>query len=477
MKICTAQSVRAAEQTLFSSGRMTSLELMNAVVERLWRACCSLPLLRHLAPARVVVYAGTGNNAGDAIGLAARWGCPVTLRCAGELSADAAAQLSGREERMVPKPQERLLIIDGLLGSGAVGALRPGYAELVREMNALRAASPRSLLLSIDIPTGLDAASGKMEDDVVLADVTAAIGCVKPGMLADGAEDAVGRLLCIPLPEVGTLAEADAAQVAEWQPVLPRRAYSCFKNRAGRVAVVAGSPGMAGAAQMCAEAALAAGAGLVVLYCLPPVYPVLAARVAPEIMVRQVGSYADIQEEQAQALVVGPGLGQVQPVAAENLRRLVSQFAGTVVLDADGLNTAAAWGWKPAANWVLTPHPGEMDRLFPEGVGMERREKVSCYRDRYPCALLLKGARTIIAGGDGCFYNATGGPYMANGGQGDVLAGVVGALAAQGLPALQAAVAGACACGLAAERAWASGAYPRSVTATQVIRHLPTCLA
>ena len=476
MKICTAQSVREAEQQLFASGSMRSLELMNTVIDRLWQACRRLPMLQHFAPSRVVVYAGTGNNAGDAIGLAARWGCPVTLRCAGALSADSQAQLTGREETdSLPRPQESLLIIDGLLGSGAVGALRPNYASLVRELNDLRAASPRSLTLAIDIPTGLDSTTGSCGADVVLADATAAIGCVKPGMLADGAEDAVGRLLCIPLPEVGEIPAADTALVAdaaELSPLLPRRAYSCFKNRAGRVAIVAGSVGMAGAAQMCAEAALAAGAGLVVLYCLPPVYPVLAARVAPEIMVRPVGSYADIHEPDAQALVIGPGLGEVQPVAAESLRCLAAGFHGPVVLDADGLNTAAANGWQPQPGWILTPHPGEMRRLYPAATGKTRREIVAAYLEQHPCTLLFKGARTIIADPTRICYNTTGGPYMANGGQGDVLAGTIGALAAQGLSPHQAALAAACACGLAAERAWSAAGYPTAISASQVIRHL-----
>lgn len=480
MQIGTSQGVREAEQRLFASGCMSSRELMNTVVERLWQACRQLPLMQGFAPARVVVYAGTGNNAGDAIGLAARWNVPVTLRCAGKLSPDAAAQLTGNEEETTPVPQENLLIIDGLLGSGAVGELRPVYAALVRELNGLRAASPRSLTLAVDIPTGLDAGTGARGNDVVLADVTAAIGCVKPGLLADGAEDAVGRVLGIPLPEVGEIPAVDAARVTdagELGPLVPRRAYSCFKNRAGRVAIVAGSVGMAGAAQMCAEAALAAGAGLVVLYCLPPVFPVLAARVAPEIMVRPVGSYADIHEDGAQALVIGPGLGEIQPVAAEALRRLASGFAGTVVLDADGLNTAAVCGWKPQPNWVLTPHPGEMRRLLPEAACLGRRETVLRYLEQMPGTLLLKGARTLIADARACFYNSTGGPFMANGGQGDVLAGVIGALAAQGLAPLRAAVTGAYACGLAAERAWADSRYPHAIRATQVIRFLPAILA
>ena len=478
MQISTSQCVREAEQRLFAGGSVSSLELMNVVIERLWQQVGREPLLRGFSPERVVVYAGTGNNAGDAVGLAARWGCPVTLRCAGPLSPDTQAQLTGLEERAMPEPGGNLLIIDGLLGSGAVGELRPAYAELVREMNALRAASPCSLTLSIDIPTGLDSLTGEYGADVVRADMTMVIGCVKPGMLADGAEDAVGRICCIPLPEVGDLPPADFARVAdraELGILVPGRAYSCFKNRAGRVAIVAGSVGMTGAAQMCAEAALAAGAGLVVLYCLPAVYPILAGRVAPEVMVRPVGSYADIHEPEAQALVIGPGMGEVQPVAAEALRRLASEFAGTVVLDADGLNTAAACNWEPQSHWVLTPHPGEMRRLDASPAST-RRETVARYLERHDCTLLYKGSRTIIANRQQVLYNVTGGPYMANGGQGDVLAGVVGALAAQRLAPHRAAAVAAYACGLAAELAWSGSGFPLSIRATDVIAMLPLAL-
>lgn len=479
MQISTSQSVREAEQRLFAGGSVSSLELMNTVIDRLWQQVEREPLLRCFSPERVVVYAGTGNNAGDAVGLAARWGCPVTLRCAGSLSPDTQAQLTGLEEYAQPEPGKNLLIIDGLLGSGAVGELRPAYAGLVRELNALRAASPCSLTLAIDIPTGLNAATGEHGADVVRADMTMVIGCVKPGMLADGAEDAVGRLFCIPLPEVGELPPADSARVADRDELgilVSARAYSCFKNRAGRVAIIAGSVGMVGAAQMCAEAALSAGAGLVVLYCLPAVYPILAGRVAPEVMVRPVGSYADIHEPEAQALVIGPGLGEVQPVAAETLRRLATEFSGTVVLDADGLNTAAAYHWEPQSHWVLTPHPGEMRRLAACS-GASRRETVARYLERHDCTLLYKGARTIIANRQLVLYNVTGGPYMANGGQGDVLAGVIGALAAQGLEPHRAAAVAAHACGLAAESAWAGFGYPLAVRATDVIALIPLALS
>lgn len=468
--IAPCSVVREAEKKAFAEGRTTSAALMDAVVERLFAALCRcFPMV----PQRVVVYAGTGNNAGDAIGLAARFGCPVVLRAAGTLSADSERQwqrvADGRCAETAPESAPHTLILDGLLGSGAHGSLRPAYAALTEEMNTLRERCEHSLLVAVDVPTGLDADTGAVCGPVVRADVSCPIGCVKPGMLADGAEDAVGRLLPVELPGIAlTSAVADRVLSAEEACVqLPRRAYSCFKNRAGRVAIVAGSVGMLGAAQLCAEAAVAAGAGLVVLYCHADTYPLLAARVAPEVMVKPVASYADIDEPQAQALVIGPGLGQLPAEEAAALHALAHSFCGTVVLDADGLNLAAAEKWTFGPNMILTPHPGEMRRLDPRPA-VSRRETVQRFLAEHDVTLLLKGARTLIADRRACYYNSTGGPYMANGGQGDVLSGVIGALAAQGLSPLRAAAAGAYRCGLAAERAWAAKGYAGVTPASAV---------
>lgn len=505
MDIASASAVRAAERQLFESGAMDSLSLMDAVIERLHQAFrYGAPELAGLRPERVVVYAGKGNNAGDAVGLAARLGVPLVLRCAcspQELSPDTQAELERVEAPIsveMPLPSPRTLILDGLLGSGAVGALREPYRALVEELNALRAACPESLCVALDIPTGLDSESGTADVfSTVRADVTCPIGCVKPGMLADGAEQYVGRLLPIPLPEVelpassrweltGAFpASANALGSWEWTGVadaallhgwLPRREQSCFKNRAGRVAVVAGSIGMLGAAQLCAEAALRVGAGLVCLYCLPEVYTLLAARVAPEVMVRPVSSYADIEEPQAQALLIGPGLGKIASTEAEALSRLAESFAGTVVLDADGLNLAAADHWALRPNWVLTPHPGEMRRLFPEAPA-GRLETVRAYLGQHDTVLLFKGARTIIADRLRLCYNTTGGPYMANGGQGDTLAGAIAGLAAQGLAPWYAATLGAWACGQAAAGAWAYQGFPPAIPASSVCRRLGRALS
>ena len=465
MQIASAQTVRAAEQAAFAAGLTSSSALMDAVVERLARH----PFVRSLHPEAVVVYAGRGNNAGDAIGLAARLGLPVVLRAVGGgLSAESQRQMEALPgySTELPAPGTRLLLLDGLLGSGAHGRLRAEYAEGVREMNALRSASPGSCLLAVDIPTGLDAESGTFtEGEVVLADATAAIGCVKPGMLADAAQDAVGRLLCIPLPEVAIEPCSphrvlDAAEVAGW---LPRSPYSCFKNRRGRVTIVAGSIGMLGAAELCARAAVHAGAGLVVAYALPEAYPLLAVRMPPEVMVRPVASYADIAEPQADALVIGPGLGSLPPRERTALRRLAADFPRTVVLDADGLNLAAEEAWDFPPNFILTPHPGEMRRLDPLPAAT-RLETVQRFLARHDCTLLLKGCRTVIADRRQLFYNSTGGPFMANGGQGDVLSGAIAALAACGLPPLRAAALAAYLCGLAAE-SLASPITPASAVA------------
>lgn len=487
MKIASASAIRTAERRLFEAGAIGSLDLMDAVIGRLHRAFRhESPELSGLRPERVVVYAGKGNNAGDAVGLAARLGLPLVLRCAcdpQELSPDTRAQLarvSAPTRFEAPEASPRTLILDGLLGSGATGSLRGPYRDLVHELNTLRQACPASLCVAIDIPTGLDSATGIADTPTVRADITCPIGCVKPGMLADGAEQYIGRLLPVALPEV-TLDTSDTenawmpwegAEVADATMLhgwLPRREQNCFKNRAGRVAVVAGSIGMLGAAQLSSEAALRAGAGLVCLYCLPEAYPLLAVRVAPEIMVRPVRSYAEIDEEQV--LLIGPGLGKPAPEEVLALRRLAEHFPGTLVLDADGLNLAAADHWQPKPNWVLTPHPGEMRRLFPEA-SAGRLDTVRSYLRQHDTVLLLKGARTIIADRTRLCYNSTGGPYMANGGQGDTLAGAIAGLAAQGLSPWKAAALGAWACGQAAATAWASAGYTPAVCATQVSHQL-----
>lgn len=490
MNIHTCQTIRRAEQALFDSGVISSDELMEIAISESLETLARDPFFRHCEDrfTCVVVYAGKGKNAGDAIGLAWALGFrKITLRSVcrvHEMAQETQQRLNElpddclyiEDEPLVPQDgkaffgTEGVLIIDGLLGSGASGALRPKYAEMVQEMNALRAAHPRSVILAVDVPTGLGADDGAVHGSAVEADATIAIGCVKPGLVADGAEDYVGRLICVPLPDDLHLPPSNDKVLDESAlQLLPRRPYSCYKNRAGRVRIVAGSVGYTGAAEMCAEAALASGAGLVELYCLPSVYPILAVRLSPEVMVHPIHSYADVPREGADAMLIGPGLGKPDAAELPALQALVEQPTCPLVLDADGLNLTAEHGWSISPRAILTPHPGEMRRLYPAAAQLSRAACATRFVQQHPCTLLLKGARSIITDGSALLYNSTGGPYMATGGQGDVLSGVIAAFVAQGLSPVDAAALGAYSCGLAATLTHTADGEPLAVRASSIL--------
>ena len=485
MFVHSCQAMRQAEQNVIERGKFSSASLMQHVIERavaVLRRDVQFADVSHRFPC-AIVYAGKGNNAGDAIGIASALGFQrILLRCpvAPDMMSPEARHWLKRipSDRLLvarEKPrigEEGALIIDGLLGSGVCGKLRRECADLVQELNSLRAASPRSVTLAVDIPTGLQADTGVGCDCSVQADATLAIGCVKSGMLADGAEDYVGRILCVPLPEVDIGKSASCVTDDSLLGLLPRRAYSCFKNRAGRVRVLAGSPGLIGAACMASEAALYAGAGMVELYCLQSIYPILAVKTAPEVMVRGVRDFSEVPTQDAQALLFGPGLGRLREEEGRAIQKLWYEVDCPVVLDADALNAISVYGLRLPRHAILTPHPGEMRRLFPESVGLTRAQIAAQFVAENSCTLLLKGARSIITDGISTYYNSSGGPFMATGGQGDVLAGVVAALAATGLSCFHAAVLGAYLCGRAAERAWARRGFPQSVPATSLFPHL-----
>ncbi len=490
MYVLSCQQMRDAEQAALAAGSATPDGLMDAAISsavaELQRDAEYSEIHRTLP--HVVVYMGKGKNAGDALGIARSLGYPcITLRCAApaeQMAPETRRQMELTETvadvrtSALPLSQtpDGTLIIDGLLGSGARGSLRPEYAQLVHEMNALRRTNPRSSLLAVDIPTGLDASTGTADAATVRADVTTAIGCVKEGLVADGAENYVGRLIGVPLPCVSL--PHSTVQVADHSllSLLPQRNFSCYKNQSGRVRIVAGSVGFLGAAQMCAESALRSGAGLVELFCMPEYYDSLAMRVAPEIMVHRVGSFAEIPSKGAQALLIGPGLGTPSAENQAALSALLARSECPVVLDADALRLLAAGdlSWPPHP--ILTPHPGEMLTLFPQAAALSRAETAAQFLLRHPCTLLLKGARTLTTDGSSVLYNSTGGPFMANGGQGDVLAGVVAGLAAQGLSCFQAASLAAFLCGRAASIARAKMGQPLCVCATDLLPYLTSIL-
>ncbi len=482
MKVASSSYIREAEHELFHSGFMSSLILMNRVIARIqnrWSASIYAGRFTH-----VIIYVGTGNNAGDALGWATALKLPTTLRRVGRLSQESREQLRLLEESLDELPEElpehfdddRILIIDGLLGSGTQEELRSIYLRFVEEIIELRARYPRSRVVSIDIPSGLDCTTGQPRPIAIRADITMSIGCVKEGLLTDSGTDYTGRIMTIPMPEIGFPKEGASVMDADMvRQMLPQRSYDTYKNKQGHVGIIAGSRGYIGAAELAATAAQAAGAGLVTLYCPEIIYPILAIRVPAEIMVKPLQSYQQVEEAGHDVLLIGPGMGQLVEEAAASLWHLIETAKCPVILDADALTTAANEGWMLPAHVLVTPHPGEMKRLMGPMTGT-RAQWVHEFHTKHDASILLKGARSIIASKEKFYYNSTGGSYMANAGQGDALAGCIAALCAQGTELTDAAATGAWLCGTAAEHAHVLGGMAHAVTASQMIAELPRCM-
>jgi ADP-dependent NAD(P)H-hydrate dehydratase / NAD(P)H-hydrate epimerase len=438
-------------------------------------------------PGTCSVYAGKGHNGGDALVAAEhlkRAGWKIDIHMAfpenecGELTRKklqalraASQDLSATERRGSSD-----IILDGLLGLGANRLLREPIRTAAREINRLRRAH-NAFVFAVDLPTGLDADSGEIDpENCVIADFTITIGFAKHGLIVDPALDFVGRIEVVPLvdlaPEV-TAPKEFVATAHSLSPLLPRRKFSAYKNQFGRIGIVAGSKGFVGAALMTTSGALRAGAGLVEVFVPEEIYPIVASTAPMEAMVKPIRSYRKLLEEKIDFWALGPGLGKSH---APGILNLIKQAEQPMVVDADGLNILAdkidslrhCRGPR-----LLTPHPGEMERLFEIGK-MSRAEAARNFCERFPVTLLFKGSRTIVAErGRPLSFNTTGNPGMASGGMGDILTGVCAGLLGQGLSLYDAARLGSWVCGRAAEISIFNGhANEQSLLATDVLENL-----
>jgi len=395
-----------------------------------------------------------------------------------ELVSYAADQLSFAQEKFATDAYvgtAPLIILDGLLGVGAKPPLREPIRAACRAINQLRTTRD-AYVFAVDLPTGLDTDSGKADRDCVVADFTVTIGYPKPGLVADGALNHVGRIEVVLLDELRppeTKTKEIIASPATFRRLLPRRKYNSYKNQFGRIGVLAGSKGFVGAALMASQGALRAGAGLVEVFVPEEIYEIVASAAFMEAMVKPIASYRHLLKERADVWAVGPGLGKSR---AGEILELVEKVKQPMVLDADGLNiisekTSVLRRCK--GKRLLTPHPGEMKRLFP-GEEQSRGKTARKFCDRFPVTLLLKGSRTIVAEhGRPLSYNTTGNPGMATGGMGDVLTGVCAGLLGQGLSLYDAARVGAWLCGRAADIAVFNGNQSeQSLLPCDVLDHL-----
>lgn len=436
-------------------------------------------------PGHAVAYLGKGNNAGDAL-VALRhleeWGWKIEARLSYPPDQFSPLALKQWEAiRFVLKSKlaatssvRRTVQLDGLVGIGAKGSLRDPLDAAARAMNLERQRG--AITVAVDLPSGLDGDTGFAWEPTVVADWTVTFGAPKMGLLADFAANCVGRLAVVPLEGLDVCGGDPSIAVntpSTLKPILKRRAFDTHKSMAGRVGVFGGSRGYTGAPLMSASGAVQGGAGLITLFADESVYEILATRAPVEVMVHPVHSLEDAAKMNSiDVFAVGPGLGRKYD---EPLRQWIRDEPRPMVIDADALNALAQDSSileQAAGPRLLTPHPGEFARLFPDKPP-DRLGSARAFLSRFPrVTLLLKGARTLVADASHASYNTTGNPGMATGGMGDVLTGVLGALVSQKYSLTESARLGSWVCGRAAELAVAAGESEESLSPTHVLNYL-----
>jgi hydroxyethylthiazole kinase-like uncharacterized protein yjeF len=490
----TCAEMHRLEEVAFKQG-VTAEDLMEKAGLGIARAI----LRRYPVSARpgvAIACIGSGNNGGDALVTLrhlADAGWRVGVKCHHTPSSLSVlprkkwrelGELITQDVDIDLNPDGRdggsLILLDGLLGIGARGPLRSPLDELAAWINNVRDRHGADVI-AMDIPSGVNGDTGEACDGAVIADLTLTVGVPKVGLFSQAAVNYTGAIESVPLAELPIPDRADALEggrpclsdVHSLRGLLARRPHDFHKGDAGRVGVLAGSRGMLGAAVLCARGALRAGAGLVTLFTEKDLYLTLASMLPPEVMLRPVNSLLEIGDVQLDVLAVGPGMGPGDENANREFFDLLKQCNQPVVIDADGLNRMASDGVENhlRPHMILTPHPGELARLFPDLAAMSRLDAGRAFSSRYEGpTMLLKGARSLITeSGAPVYVNGTGNAGMASGGQGDVLTGVIAALLGQGVAQLDAARLGAWLCGRAAEFALSHGqASSESLTAGDV---------
>ncbi len=455
-KLYRGAAVRAAEQVAMARFGLDEDDLMARAGLAAWR----LLLDRWPQAQRIGIVCGPGNNGGDGYVLAElarssgrhvfvlRLGDEVKAGAA-RRAADAYTLAGGQVATLVVDeglPQADVWV-DALFGIGLHRALEGLAADVVAALNH-DGASP---VLSLDVPSGVDADSGHHHGLAVRATVTLSFIAGKPGLYTGRGREAAGEVVIDTLgladhvfddlEPAARLARADALPL--W---LQPRARNAHKGHFGSVLCIGGDHGFGGAIVLCAEAAHRAGAGLVSAATHAEHVPVLLAR-RPETMARAVASAEELKRmlDAASVVAIGPGLGNSEWSAAMLYAAL--DAGKPLVLDADALNAMARRDALALGDAVLTPHPGEAARLLGERVADLERDRILSVRQlaaRYDCAVVLKGAGTVVmAPGEVPVIVDAGNPGMATGGMGDVLTGVIAAAIAQGWSNFDAAVCGA----------------------------------
>lgn len=466
MKAVTAEVMQGLDCQAIENYGIPGLELM----ERAGAAVAGVIQSRFDSgkECSLLILAGKGNNGGDGFVVArllAESGWQVTLLQFAPVEAlggdarvnfariPAAVKLVqfeqlGRDEVMALM-NASVVVVDALFGTGLKSGLTGIYAVATECINACDRP-----VLAVDIPSGVDATSGKVPGAAVRADITVSFGAAKVGQFLYPGAEYVGELIVADIGIPGEL--LDKASIVEIvdkeyaRGLIKPRSKTAHKGSCGHCLVIAGSTGKSGAAVMAANSAMRSGAGLVTLAVPAGIHDVvevkttevmtvpLAETACGSVALESLGMIMELLAGR-DLVAIGPGLG-THPEAVAIVRRIITDATVPLVLDADALNALGGdlsplkKSASPAI--VLTPHPGEMARLCGStvaGIENDRLEAARSFAAANNCFLLLKGARTVIAAPDSRLaINSSGNPGMASGGMGDVLTGAITALLGQG---------------------------------------------
>lgn len=494
MKIVTSKQMREADKYTIETLGVNALELMKRAGRALAdEAEKMLDLRGKRIRERVLVVCGGGNNGGDG------FVCARILIARGQeadvvfFAEKASAECEENKTRFLQAGGRILsetptagyaLAVDCLLGTGFHGELSAPIKKAIGAINALKTNGAK--VLSADVPSGVDGDNGSVREIAVRADKTLCIGEIKAGVYLGDGIDHAGEILRadigieFPTDEHATLLHS------EWvEARIPKRKRNTHKGSYGKAAIVAGSKEYTGAAYLATAACLRAGAGYTALFTPTRILPQYMLK-APEALLVPLCKGTKMHFEDAelsrllsyQSVAYGMGMG-VSKEVAKGAEYLIQNYTGKLVLDADAINSLAAYGKKTLSavfaakkcEVIVTPHVKEFSRLSGTEIPeiLERGLLAATdFAKTHGVTVLLKNAVTIVTDGKEIFVNTTGGTGQAKGGSGDVLSGVIASLCACGLSGLDAACAGAYLSGKAAEIATRQqGEY--SLTASDII--------
>lgn len=484
MKVLTAAEMRGVDARTIELGIPGIVLMENA-------ACRVVEFLAErfapLEEQRIAVVCGKGNNGGDGMAIARQLHVrfpEAALRIElffepAELSGDAAANYkmmtAAGAFRQDDSALQPTLVLDAVLGTGITGAAKGRALEGIRRVNAL--GDQGATVVAVDIPSGLPSDSGAAAGESVVADYTVTFTAPKPGQCVPPNCNLCGELVVAPIGSPETLyadAKVELVEPSMFARILAPRPPGGHKGTFGHALIVAGSIGKTGAAAMSGIGALRAGAGLVTVASNAAALGQISGH-APELMTAPIEKLEEAMPGKT-VIATGPGLGRTSESAAL-VGRMLREFAGPMVLDADALTPEIRGEGKVR---VLTPHPGEMARISGKSAGEIAADRVGVARDfavERGVILVLKGERTVIAFPDGrAWINPTGTPAMGTGGTGDVLTGMTAGLLAQ-FPALpdQAVAAAVYLHGLAGEIG-ARALGEKCLMATDLFTYLPEAM-